>query len=300
MTCSLRLPVALCLAVLLSPLGGCDPAAGAQPQTDDPTPAVTKSAKRGLAYGHHSAEDLEALSPGVSWWYNWSPQPESGAASVHVAERVSFVPMAWGGTPTVAQLESELPADAKELLGFNEPNFKSQANKTPRQAAALWPVLEEVARRKGLRLVSPAVNYCGDCVSEDGVTFTDPVAYLDAFFKACADCQVDAIAIHWYACDVGALKWYVGLFKKYNKPLWLTEFACGDRPHDEITVDVQKQYMVDAIGYLESEPAIERYAWFSGRNNEIPAINLLGASGELTELGHLYVTLAAGATKPNP
>ncbi|GMU03986.1 glycoside hydrolase family protein [Corallococcus caeni] len=300
MTRSPRLSVALSLAFLLLPLMACDPAAGAQSQTDDPKPAVTKSAKRGLGYGYHSAEDLKALSPGMSWWYNWSPRPEAGAASVYVSENVSFVPMAWGGTPTVAQLESEIPAGARYLLGFNEPNFKSQANKTPRQAAALWPVLEEVARRKGLKLVSPAVNYCGDCVSEDGVTFTDPVVYLDAFFKACANCQVDAIAIHWYACDLSALKWYVGQFKKYNKPLWLTEFACGDRPHDEITVAVQKQYMVDAIGYLETEPAIERYAWFSGRNNEIPSINLLGASGELTELGHLYVTLAAGAAKPSP
>ncbi|RKG56593.1 hypothetical protein D7X30_23840 [Corallococcus sp. AB011P] len=298
---SLRLPVALALAVLLSPLLACDPAAGEPSQPEDPTPGVTKSAKRGLGYGYHSAEDLKALSPGMSWWYNWSPKPESGAASVYVSEKVSFVPMAWGGTPTVAQLESEIPAGAQHLLGFNEPNFKSQANKTPRQAAALWPVLEEVARRKGLKLVSPAVNYCGDCVSEDGVTFTDPVVYLDAFFKACANCQVDAIAIHWYACDLSALKWYVGQFKKYDKPLWLTEFACGDmKPSTAITVDVQKKYMVDAIGYLETEPAIERYAWFSGRNNEIPSINLLGASGELTELGRLYVTLAAGAEKQSP
>ncbi|RYZ37555.1 MAG: hypothetical protein EOO72_10480 [Myxococcaceae bacterium] len=296
-----RLPVALSLAVLLSPLVACDPAAGEPSKPDEPAPGVTKSAKRGLGYGYHSAEDLKALSPGMSWWYNWSPKPESGAASVYVSEQVSFVPMAWGGTPTVAQLESEIPAGARHLLGFNEPNFKSQANKTPRQAAALWPVLEEVARRKGLKLVSPAVNYCGDCVSEDGVTFTDPVVYLDAFFKACANCQVDAIAIHWYACDLSALKWYVGQFKKYNKPLWLTEFACGDlKPPTSITVDVQKKYMVDAIGYLETEPAIERYAWFSGRNNEIPAINLLGASGELTELGRLYVTLAAGAAQPSP
>ncbi|RKH48527.1 glycoside hydrolase family protein [Corallococcus llansteffanensis] len=298
MTRTWRLPT-LSLAVLLLPLLACDPADG-QPQTDPPLPVSTKSAKRGIAYGYHSAADLKALSPGMSWWYNWSPKPEDGAASVYASQAVTFVPMAWGGTPTADQLASEIPAGSQYLLGFNEPNFKSQANKTPRQAAALWPVLEEVARRKQLKLVSPAVNYCGDCVSEDGVTFTDPVAYLDAFFKACQGCQVDAIAVHWYACDLGALKWYVGQFKKYNKPLWLTEFACGDRPASEITVDVQKKYMVDAITWLESEPSVERYAWFSGRNNEIPAINLLGASGELTELGRLYVTLAAGTSAQAP
>ena len=290
----------LSLAVLLLPILACDPAAGGQSQTGDPTPVATKSAKRGLSYDVRAAADLKALSPGMSWYYNWSPKPDPGVAGLYASEGVAFVPMAWGGTPTVEQLASEIPAGAEYLLGFNEPNFKSQANKTPRQAAALWPVLEEVARRKQLKLVSPAVNYCGDCVSEDGVTFTDPVAYLDAFFKACQGCQVDAIAVHWYACDLAALKWYVGQFKKYNKPLWLTEFACGDRPANEITVEVQKKYMVDAITWLESEPGIERYAWFSGRNNEIPAINLLGASGELTELGRLYVTLAAGTSAQAP
>ena len=261
--------------------------------------AQAKSAKRGLGYGYHSAEDMKALSPGMSWWYNWSPTPESTAASTAPSVGVSFVPMVWGGNPTADQLAASIPSGAQYLLGFNEPNFKYQANMTPSQAAAKWPVLEEVARRKSLKLVAPAVNYCGDCVSEGGVTFTDPVVYLDAFFKACTNCKVDYIAVHWYACDLSALQWYIGLFKKYNRPIWLTEFACGDRPHDQITLDVQKKYMTDAVNYLENEPAVFRYAWFSGRNNEIPNINLLGSSGQLTELGKLYVNLpAAGSTAP--
>ncbi|MBM7117162.1 glycosyl hydrolase [Archangium primigenium] len=266
------------------------------------TPAEAKSAKRGLGYGYHSADDMRALSGGMSWWYNWSPKPETTAASVAPTVGVSFVPMVWGGTPKADELAASIPTGAQYLLGFNEPNFLYQANKTPSQAAALWPVLEDVARRKNLKLVSPAVNYCGDCVSEGGVKFTDPVVYLDAFFAACKTCQVDYIAVHWYACDLSALKWYVGLFKKYNRPIWLTEFACGDRPHDQITLDVQKKYMTEAVDYLENEPAVFRYAWFSGRNNEIPHINLLGASGQLTELGRLYVSLpeagSGGGTQP--
>jgi Glycosyl hydrolase catalytic core/F5/8 type C domain len=263
-----------------------------------PAEAQTRSTKRGLGYGYHSAEDMKALSKGMSWWYNWSPTPEAGAASVYTSVGVSFVPMVWGGTPNADQLAASIPAGAQYLLGFNEPNFRSQANMTPSQAAARWPILEDVARRRNLKLVSPAVNYCGDCVSEGGVTFSDPVTYLDAFFAACTNCKVDYIAVHWYACDLSALQWYIGRFKKYNKPIWLTEFACGDMPHDQITLAVQKKYMTDAVNYLENEPAVFRYAWFSGRNNEIPNINLLGASGQLTELGQLYVSLpAAGGTQ---
>jgi hypothetical protein len=263
--------------------------------------AQTKSAKRGLAYGYHSADDMRVLAPGMSWWYNWATTPDSGAAGVYQSLGVAYVPMVWGGTPNADQLVASIPQGAQYLLGFNEPNFRSQSNKTPSQAAAQWPILQDVARRRNLKLVSPAVNYCGDCVSEGGVTFTDPVVYLDAFFAACKNCQVDYVAVHWYACDLSALKWYIGLFKKYNKPIWLTEFACGDRPHDQITLALQKQYMTEAVAYLESEPAVFRYSWFSGRNGEIPNINLLGASGQLTELGKLYVSLPfSGSTTPPP
>ena len=55
-----------CIALLL--LLGCDPASGPGPGTQ--TPTATKSAKRGIAYDLATPEDLAALSPGVSWWYN--------------------------------------------------------------------------------------------------------------------------------------------------------------------------------------------------------------------------------------
>ncbi|HVK94491.1 MAG TPA: glycoside hydrolase family protein [Noviherbaspirillum sp.] len=253
--------------------------------------AALKSTKRGIAYGGHSSTDLAALSAGISWWYNWSPTPEAGAAAVYNALDVAFVPMVWGGMPDANQVAASIPAGARHLLGFNEPNFVSQANKTPTEAAALWPVMEDIAARKNLQIGAPALNYCGDCVSEDGVTYSDPIDYMDAFLAACNGCRIDFIPVHWYACHVDALKWYIGRFKKYNKPIWVTEFACGDNPHDQITLTVQKDYMRAAVDYLENEPAVARYSWFSGRNNEIPFINLLGADGTLTELGSLYVNL---------
>jgi hypothetical protein len=255
---------------------------------------TSKSAKRGEGYGYHSAADLKVISPGISWWYNWAPMPDAGAASTYQGLGVEFVPMQWnkdldGGTVTADKLAAKIPAGAKYLLGFNEPNFKSQANLTPTQAAAVWPVLQEVARRKNLKLVSPALNYCGDCVSENGTTYYSPTQYLDAFFAACPSCQVDYIALHTYVCEEQYLRQKVAELKKYNKPIWLTEFACGDMEASKITLGVQQKYMQDALNYLEREPAIFRYAWFAGRNNEIPNINLLGADGQLTALGQQYV-----------
>ena len=264
--------------------------------------AQTKSTKRGIAYGYHSAADMQALAPGISWWYNWYSKPDADVVSTYQGLGVEYVPMQWGrdldGAPfTADRLAANIPAGAKYLLGFNEPNFRSQANLTPTQAAALWPTLQEVARRKGLKLVSPAVNYCGDCVSENGTTYYSPTQYLDAFFAACPSCQVDYIAVHTYVCEERWLRDKIGELKKYGKPIWLTEFSCGDMAASQITLDVQKKYMTDAVNYLENEPAVFRYSWFAGRNNEIPFINLLGSSGQLTELGKLYVSLpAAGST----
>ncbi|MBX0288925.1 discoidin domain-containing protein [Hymenobacter sp. HSC-4F20] len=264
-----------------------------------PAQAQTKSAKRGVAYGYHSAADMQVLAPGISWWYNWYSKPDAGAAGVYSGLNVEYVPMQWGanldgGPVTAAQLAGNIPNNARYLLGFNEPNFRSQANLTPRQAAALWPVLEDVARRKNLKLVAPAVNYCGDCVAENGTTYYTPTQYLDAFFAACPNCQVDYIAVHTYVCEEQWLRGKIAELKKYNKPIWLTEFACGDMPASQITAAVQQKYMLDAVNYLEKEPAVFRYSWFSGRNAEIPNINLLGNSGQLTALGQQYVGLPGG------
>jgi len=259
------------------------------------SPAIThsqpKSSKRGIAYGYHSEADMAAISKGVSWWYNWYYQPESMVANVYQNYGMDFVPMAWGKSFNEAGLRAFYAShpDAKYLLGFNEPNFISQANLKPSEAAALWPKLENIAKDFGLKIVGPAVNYSGDGVSENGVTYSNPVAYLDAFFAACPNCQVDYIAVHNYMCYSGALSDYINQFKKYNRPIWLTEFACWDQ--STITLNMQKGLMMGAIDLLENDPSVFRYSWFTGdRLGNFPYINLFDAnSGKLTELGQLYI-----------
>jgi hypothetical protein len=247
--------------------------------------ASAQHCKRGVAYGFKSVADHAVLSSGVGWWYNWAPQPDAPVATSAAAE---FVPMVWGwnqGT-TVDNVVQQIPAGAQYLLAFNEPNFTSQANLTAQQAAALWPQLEEIAKPRGLKLVSPAVNYCGGGCNE-----TDPFKYLDDFFAACQGCQVDYVAAHWYACTGDALKWYLGQLKKYGRPIWLTEFSCGDGSDRSLTA--QEQYMREAVAILEGDSDVFRYAWFSGRTSAIPNVDLLGADGQLTELGQEYVGLPA-------
>lgn len=257
-----------------------------------PLVAQQKSEKRGVAYGHHEPSDLAVLSPGVLWWYNWYHQPEAAVVSVYSNYNLDYVPMAWNGSFNKEAMRTFLSThpNVKYLLGWNEPNFTTQANMTPKQAAAEWHHLEELAEEFNLKLVSPAVNYCDQCVSEDGTTYTDPVKYLDAFFEACTDCQVDYIAIHSYMGNVSALQWFVGLFKKYDKPIWLTEFANWE---NNPTLQDQKSFMIGAVDYLENDPDVYRYAWFTGRHTGAPYIGLLSTTqlGTLTELGSIYVNM---------
>ena len=47
--------------------------------------------------------------------------------------------------------------------------------------------------------------------------------------------------------------------------------------------------MLDMLAFLEEHPMVFRYAWFTGRRDDFPKINLLNASGQLTPLGEAYI-----------
>ncbi|MEI9952261.1 MAG: glycosyl hydrolase [Pseudomonadota bacterium] len=241
------------------------------------------SCKRGVAYGQHSIPDLKALSPGVSWWYNWDFRPDKDLrAGAYLEAGVEYVPMIWGAASDRGAAKTAIGDDATALLGFNEPNFGAQANLSAKAAAALWPELTAIADAKGLRLVSPAVNFCGGSCQDK-----DPFHYLDEFFAACSGCRVDAVAIHIYVgCKAEWLIQHVETYKsRFSQPLWLTEFACDSAKNSA----EQQAFLEDAVAYLEAEPRIERYAWFSGRASNVANVDLLGESGQLTTLGQAYV-----------
>ena len=245
--------------------------------------------KRGIASNAPPSAALApgGSGPGVTWWYDWSNSGTSGTPAIE------FDPMIWGS----GTLAGPIPAGSKYLLGFNEPNFKAQSNLTPQQAAADWPKVEALAQAGNVPLVSPAVNFCGSANNSSGCSdpaVTDPYTYLKDFFASCVGCRVDYVAVHWYNCDLPSLQAYIegnggGLqgFVQFGKPIWLTEFCC-DGSH---SVADQQTYMKAAVPYLESNPHVYRYSWFSA--NPIPNAVLMNGDGTLTELGKTYVSLPA-------
>jgi hypothetical protein len=254
--------------------------------------AQERSFKRGLAYNIPYAEDLPTLSKGISWFYNWGINPGLQVANVF-DQYMEYIPMAWNGVNAdgLRTFKAKHP-ECQYLLAFNEPNLTDQANMTPTQAAAKWPAVKAIAQELGLKIISPAMNY-GTLAG-----YSDPIVWLDEFFTLVPLSDVDGIAVHCYMNNVSALESFINRFKKYNKPIWLTEF-CAYEQNQGLTPDKQKDFMVEAVTYLENDPDVFRYSWFIGRNgggdNAFPYNSLLTKNdrGVLTELGDIYVNMSS-------
>jgi len=134
-----------------------------------------------------------------------------------------------------------LTPGADFVLGFNEPDRADQANLTPQKAAQFWPKVEQLAN--GLPLVAP-------------VTSGKNMQWLDEFIGNCTGCRFDYVAAHVYTCNVGDTMDYLQtLHNTYNKPVWLTEFACAGT----FDVNVQLSYMQRVLPKLEAAPYVFRY-----------------------------------------
>lgn len=279
----------------------CEPTTG--PTNDDnnnqqPQPVQTasrmhKSSKRGVAFSFTNIMDLPLLTDAISWDYNWGNTPTEDAAAWFDGNGVEFCPMCWNGNYSKDKIRNYVAAhpSTKYLLAFNEPNLTDQANMIPSKAAELWPDVVALAKELNLKIVSPAMNY-GTLAG-----YSDPIKWLDEFFRqpGVSIDDIDAISIHCYMGSAAALIDYVNRFKKYNKPIWMTEFCAWENLS---SVDGQMNYMCHVLNYFEQEPAVERYAWFIPRYKkpgDFPYMQLLtnGAEPELTELGEMFTLFSS-------
>lgn len=254
-----------------------------------------KSAKRGVAFNFKQVEDLPLLSPSCSWAYNWGNTQTGDAALWFDTNDMDFCPMTWNANYSADKIREYVKAHPKTqyLLGFNEPNLTDQCNMTPAEAATHWGEVVALAKELGLKLVSPAMNYG----TLEG--YSDPVKWLDEFFAQPSVSLDDAcaIAVHCYMSSPSAVKNYIEMFRKYGKPVWLTEFCAWDPVPG--SVESQMDYMCAVLNYLEQEPLVERYAWFIPREskpvNTAPYMQLLTHTSpvELTDLGVLYTQFSS-------
>ncbi|WP_051234463.1 glycosyl hydrolase [Flavobacterium denitrificans] len=262
-------------------------------------PVFAQSQKRGIAYGQNSTADLMALKPGISWWYNWGRIPENDTNANYASIGVEYVPMAWGklNDNEIQTFIDNIKPGAKYLLAFNEPNFTDGARLTPQEAVNAWANVEKVATAKNLEIVSASPAYNGP---NNYGGYSDPVAWHDQFFLLCPTCKVDYIAFHTYDNTAGSVIGVTGNLKKYNRPVWVTEFA-----NRVIQSEADKiSFMKAIVNSFENDPDIYRYSWFTGR---VPADwtdmqegQLLSpTSGILKPIGTAYINESYTSKKMN-
>jgi hypothetical protein len=215
--------------------------------------ATHHSPKKGVATWQMPGLKAALKDVGASWYYNWSPSN----AGMKGPAGSTFVPMIWGAA-SVTKANLATAKKSRVILGFNEPDMAAQANMSVSKALALWPRLQATGRTLG----SPAVAWGAD---RSG-------GWLDRFMKGAKKkhLRVDFITLHWYGSDFSAasvkhLKSYiVAVYKKYKKPIWVTEFSLM-RFGTKTTYPSSKQlvtFLKGATTMMEKLPYVKRYAYF--------------------------------------
>lgn len=211
--------------------------------------------KRGLPYNDPSLT-LAFAGKGISWVYNWGQEPDGAVVS-----GAEFVPMLWGLRYTNgwnAAARSAIDSGSTHLLSFNEPDQSSQSNMSPSVAAANHIIYMNPLAGNGVQIGSPAIT--------NGLGTNPPmgIAWLSQFITACAgNCKIDFVDFHWYntADSIQDFKQHVqdvinatataGIPK-----VWLTEFQASGTDSDV------EAFLAEALPFLDSNSAVERYAYF--------------------------------------
>jgi hypothetical protein len=262
--------------------------------------SFAQSPKRGIAYGNNSTADLLALKPGISWWYNWASLPENDTNANYQSIGVEYVPMAWTqvNDADVQAFINRIKPGAKYLLAFNEPNFNDGSRLSPQDAVNAWKNVEKIAAAKNLEIVSASPAY--NDPNKSYANISSPTAWHDQFFLLCPTCKVDYIAFHTYDSSSGSVIGVTGLLKKYNRPVWVTEFA-----NRVIQTAAEKtKFMKEIITNFENDPDIFRYSWFSGRVNPLwedmqEGQLLAPEDGVLRPIGTEYINTSYTSKKMN-
>lgn len=250
-----------------------------------------KSTKRGVSFnlGDFPSNDIPLLGTGCSWSYNWGPGTTEQAFSLFSRHEMEFCPMAWNAAwdeAAIRKLKVSHP-ECRYILAYNEPNLTDQANMTPSVAAKDWPRLVKAAKELNMKIVAPAMNY-GTLSG-----YSEPWKWLDEFFAqpGVSLDDVDGIAVHCYMSHPSAMQWFIGEFKRYGKPIWLTEFCSWE---GNVSEKDQMKFMTEALHILESDEDVFRYAWFIPRSDGSPCHNNLLEAPEkgLSPLGKIYVNMS--------
>jgi hypothetical protein len=238
----------------------------------------------------------------AGWYYQWGNTglPDSARA---------YTPMIWGAgqlsphdSTTIGRIRTR--RDISTLLGFNEPDdCEAQSGRwhglcEPGVAAAYFAQLQAT----GLRIGSPVAREGGERT------------WLAEFAAAARPrgARFDFVAMHWYDWNDDPSKSPLAdpdkvfarfklaierAHEKYQLPLWVTEFNANPWRQPP----VQAAFLRLALPYLESNPNVERYAFFEPAERDgIRKTRYFDPDGRLSEVGRVYQEHLSTPARPEP
>ena len=276
----------LCLFLVIIIISCSDHSSGivADPATEVPVkkPVQPLSPKKGACFTTKNVTWSSRVSAlNVSWHYSWGVD-----ASIKEPDSVRFVPMIWGKwslDKSLLQVDSLAKiGKVTQLLGFNEPDGKEQANLTVEESLSYWPKLMNL----NIPLGSPASVHADNAWMKEFMTKVAEKGY-----------RVDFICVHWYggANAQSLIDHLKAIHDLYNRPIWLTEFAPADwsalsPATSKVTKANALAFMQQILPALEKLDYVERYSWFSAGPESAALGNsaLFDSAGKLTLLGEYY------------
>lgn len=193
----------------------------------------------------------------VSWYYSWDDTPNLKNPPTNI----TFCPMLWGYKNVksfkrnVLRNWNDTLNQGKCVLGMNEPNQKGQSDMLPVQACQLMRENVIPLKKHGYYIVSP-------------VTTNAPSGrrWMDKFRRICPDVwsSIDAAAVHFYDTDTDKFKKYVSHWhNRYNKPIWVTEYACQDFNGGQQCSDTDAHgFHTEMASWFDNQDFVEAYAPF--------------------------------------
>jgi hypothetical protein len=210
------------------------------------------------------ASYLDTLN--VSWYYNWDLESK-------IITKIEFVPMIFSLKKVNALKQYKI------LLAFNEPDHPKQANISSIEANEKWNKIATKTNKIG----SPAI--AGNLLKDSN--------WLDKFILS--NPKVDFICVHWYkGCNpekfISDMK---NIIQKYQKPIWITEFApqtasSSQKEPNKFKQDEINQFISIVCNWMNLEPMVYRYAW---HDSKIGNTALFDSNGNLTETGKCYAKI---------
>jgi hypothetical protein len=172
-------------------------------------------------------------------------------------------------------------AGTKHILGFNEPDLTYSASSNIQPAAAAQGYMTYMQPFAGsVKIGMPSVLWNNVGSSSGGNYNTKQ--WTNYFLGNCTSCTLDFGAIHWYQ-DCNAA-WFKGnvtdAHATLNLPIWVTEFQCYGTDAQQIA------FLQDVLPWMDSQPYIERYAYFG----VFPGYLLNSDGTALSDIGKAYAS----------